>query len=69
MKDFLISKYIFMNLAFDNMKERSQKRVKGLGTVEVILITFVLVSLVIIFKESLTGIVRKYTSKIDPKWN
>ncbi len=41
----------------------------GMGTIEVVLITVVLVSLVVIFKDQLTGIVEKLFDKITSKTN
>lgn len=68
MKDFMISKYIGLGLKMDEIKGVLRDKKRGLGTVEVILITFVLVSLVILFKKGLTDIVRKYIEKIDPQF-
>lgn len=68
MKDFMMSKYIGFQLKMDEMKDIMSDKKKGLGTVEVILITFVLVTLVILFKDGLTSVVRKYIEKIDPNW-
>lgn len=69
MKSFLISKYIELQLKMDDMKEVLCDKKRGLGTVEVILITFVLVTLVILFRTGLTQVVKKYIDKIDPNWN
>ena len=41
----------------------------GMGTVEIILIVVVLISLVIIFKEQLTNLVRAILSKITKQSN
>ncbi|MBQ7933961.1 MAG: hypothetical protein IJ327_04150 [Lachnospiraceae bacterium] len=45
------------------------KEEDGMGTIEVVLITVVLVSLVVIFKDQLTGIVEKLFEKITSKTN
>ena len=45
------------------------KEEDGMGTVEVILIIFVLVGLVIIFKEQITKIVNSIFSKITSQTN
>ena len=42
---------------------------KGIGTVEMILILVVLISLVVIFKEQLTSLVKKILSKITKQSN
>lgn len=41
---------------------------EGIGTVEMILILFVLIGLVIIFKDKLTTLVNSYLDKMDPKF-
>lgn len=45
------------------------KEEDGMGTIEVVLITVVLVSLVVIFKDQLTDIVEKLFGKITSKTN
>lgn len=45
------------------------KEEDGMGTIEVVLITVVLVSLVVIFKDQLTDIVEKLFDKITSKTN
>lgn len=66
MKDMLLSNYIWFTLKCDQLRE---KKLKGLGTVEVILITFVLVTLVILFRKSIEVVVRKYLNQIDPNFS
>ena len=65
MKDMLLEKYIWFTMKCDELKSN---KLKGLGTVEVILITFVLVTLVIMFRGSIEGVVRKYLNQIDPNF-
>lgn len=64
LNNMLLSNFVKVKLYFEDVKSGQ----KGLGTVEVILITFVLVSLVIVFRKSITDLVDKYLKKIDPKW-
>lgn len=65
MKDFLLSNYARFTLKMDKLRARKSK---GLGTVEVVLITFVLVTLVIMFKGTIGGIVDKYLRQMDPNF-
>jgi hypothetical protein len=39
---------------------------KGIGTIEVILIIFILVGVVVMFKEKLMEMVTKYLDQLDP---
>lgn len=41
---------------------------KGLGTIELVLIIFVLVTLVIMFKDKAIEVVGKYLQQVDPKF-
>ena len=45
------------------------KEEDGVGVVEVVLILVVLISLVVIFKEQLTSLVKKFLSKITKQSN
>lgn len=65
MKDMLLEKYVWFSMKYDELKSNKSK---GLGTVEVILITFVLVTLVIMFRGSIEVVVRKYLNQIDPNF-
>ncbi len=40
----------------------------GIGTVEMILILFVLIGVVIIFKQNIENLVNQYFSKMDPNF-
>lgn len=52
-----------------NMLKRFIRKDEGMGTVEVILIIVVLISLVIIFKSQLTSLVNTIFSKITDQAN
>lgn len=65
MRDFLLSNYARFSLGMNRLRER---RSKGLGTVEVVLITFVLVTLVIMFRGAIGDIVSKYLRQMDPNF-
>ena len=66
MKNFLLSNYVRLSLGMDKLRTRKSR---GLGTVEVVLITFVLVSLVIMFRGAIVGVVAKYLRQIDPNFS
>lgn len=65
MKDFLLSNYARFSLGMDRLRT---KKSKGLGTVEVVLITFVLVTLVIMFRTAIGDVVSKYLRQMDPNF-
>ena len=52
-----------------NFLKRLYEEEDGIGTVEIILILVVLISLVIIFKEQLTNLVQAILSKITKQSN
>lgn len=67
--EFCIKQIInFSNYKFKFNKFCFGKIEKGFGTIEMVLIIFVLVSLVILFRSSITDLVQKYLKQLDPNF-
>ncbi len=59
--------YLMMNIK--NKMRRFWKKEDGMGVVEIILITIVLISLVIIFRNQITGVVNTILGKMSGQAN
>ena len=68
-KDTLTVKYLYVKNRVKSHFVNLWKREDGMGVVEVILITVVLIALVIIFKKQISGLVSSILSKMSNQAN